>query len=460
MVFDTDPDRLSRLGERLFDMIVPIGWNDSVAQPFAGSAIFLHAAGDGFPPTAGCVAVGHDRILDLAQRLRPGMMIDIAPANTGADRTIAPTLAAPGPIEAVSFHGLGPGPRVIVTGAVHGDEPAGPAAIGRLIAEVRAGAVALLRGTVTFVPVVNGLAWQRSSREGQRNLNRNLSEKVPPQDSEGRVGNILCRLLRDHDILIDLHSFSAEGEPMVLTGSGGAPDPASLPALSTLERDLAVAMGLPVVVHGWLAAHDRARSLRAAAGLAAVPPASAAIGTTEYMRASGGCGVTVECDQHAAADGPQTGYRAVLRAPAHLGMTPHGPAIPASGPARRLEIIEPILSHHDDGRLLRQFRAGEPVVKGQTIGQRHDGSAITAPQDGALIFASETAMAGTKLCFFCRLVDGGSCKGPACRAAGAAIGTMRRSGPARDCVHCQASGESVSISPSPRRRRASAASCS
>lgn len=399
MTHNADPDHPDRRGEAIFDLIVPIGWNDATVAPFAGSAIFLHIARPDFTPTAGCVVVAHDDALTLARRLQPGMMIDIAPA-VGTPLQKPPVLTAA--LEAIGFHGPAAGPRVLVTGAVHGNEPAGPRAIARLVAECRAGALAVQRGSVTFVPVVNGLAWRMARREGDRNLNRDLRERPDPADNEDRVGNVLCRLLRDHDVLIDLHSFGAEGDAMVLLGPEDNTGPDEPFAHAREEAALALALGLPTLVHGWVAAHARARSARASAGLAAVPPASAAIGTTEFIRASGGYGVTVECGRHGAPDAPQEGYQAVLRGLVHLGVLAD-PGLPAAPPLRlALEIHTPILALHPGDRLLRRFRAAEPVRQGQIIGHRHTGAPITAPDDGALIFASETADPGTELCFACR----------------------------------------------------------
>ena len=397
MVFDTDPQTPSRLGDRIFDLIVPIGWNDATVQPLGGSAIFLHIAGPGFPATRGCVTIANDHAPVLARLLRPGMMIDIA--RDGADRVTASPDKTSAAIESVSFHALHPGPRIIVTGAVHGDEPSGPRAIARLIADFRSGALTLARGTVTFVPVVNTLAWRQGTRKGERNLNRDLAEKPVPQNHEDHVANVLCPLLRAHDVLIDLHSFAAEGEPMVLVGS-------QHPG-SEAEAALALAMGLPLIVHGWLAAHHRALEMRGQLGLAEVPAAAAAIGTTEYMRFAGGYGVTVECGQHNAPLGAETGYQAVLRGLSQLGAVNTALPEPAAT-SRALEIVEPVLSQHTQDRLLRRFQAGERVEEGQIIGQRADGSQIVVPFDGAVIFASETAAQGTELCFLCRAAPGAS----------------------------------------------------
>jgi L,D-peptidoglycan transpeptidase YkuD (ErfK/YbiS/YcfS/YnhG family) len=52
--------------DALYDRIVVLGHNDDPPVPGAGSAIFLHCAKPGYPPTAGCVALAPadlDRIL-------------------------------------------------------------------------------------------------------------------------------------------------------------------------------------------------------------------------------------------------------------------------------------------------------------------------------------------------------------------------------------------------------------
>jgi L,D-peptidoglycan transpeptidase YkuD (ErfK/YbiS/YcfS/YnhG family) len=47
----------------VYDLIVPLGYNDDPAVPGRGSAIFLHLATPDFAPTAGCVALGRDDLL-------------------------------------------------------------------------------------------------------------------------------------------------------------------------------------------------------------------------------------------------------------------------------------------------------------------------------------------------------------------------------------------------------------
>jgi L,D-peptidoglycan transpeptidase YkuD (ErfK/YbiS/YcfS/YnhG family) len=49
----------------LYDVIVVIGHNDDPVVPGRGSAVFLHVAGPGYPPTDGCVALALRDLLEL-----------------------------------------------------------------------------------------------------------------------------------------------------------------------------------------------------------------------------------------------------------------------------------------------------------------------------------------------------------------------------------------------------------
>jgi L,D-peptidoglycan transpeptidase YkuD (ErfK/YbiS/YcfS/YnhG family) len=49
----------------LYDLVVPIGYNDDPAIPEKGSAIFMHIARPGFSPTDGCIALRLPDLLDI-----------------------------------------------------------------------------------------------------------------------------------------------------------------------------------------------------------------------------------------------------------------------------------------------------------------------------------------------------------------------------------------------------------
>lgn len=49
--------------DRLYDIVVEMGFNDDPPVPFRGSAIFLHVARPDFGPTLGCIAMALDDVL-------------------------------------------------------------------------------------------------------------------------------------------------------------------------------------------------------------------------------------------------------------------------------------------------------------------------------------------------------------------------------------------------------------
>lgn len=68
-------ERLAR-GDRLYDVIVPLGWNDAPTVRGRGSAIFWHVSRENNAPTAGCVAVAPEVFRKVLPRLsRHAVMI-------------------------------------------------------------------------------------------------------------------------------------------------------------------------------------------------------------------------------------------------------------------------------------------------------------------------------------------------------------------------------------------------
>mgnify|MGYP003671211160 CR=1 FL=1 len=57
----------------LYDLIVPLGYNDEPTIAGAGSAIFLHIAQPDFSPTEGCVALARADLLAILAKVGPGI---------------------------------------------------------------------------------------------------------------------------------------------------------------------------------------------------------------------------------------------------------------------------------------------------------------------------------------------------------------------------------------------------
>src|SRR5258708_26918795 len=141
--------------------------------------------------------------------------------------------------KSVTYRGQEAGPRLIVTGAVHGNETCGTKAIRRVMDEIDSGSLEIKSGEVTFVPITNPLAYARGDRAGERNLNRNLGPKDHPSDFEDRIANWLCLLLARHDVLLDLHSTRGAAEPFAMLGPRDNAGPIEPFAHSAKERALA-----------------------------------------------------------------------------------------------------------------------------------------------------------------------------------------------------------------------------
>lgn len=63
----------------IYDIIVPLGYNDSPVYHGLGSAIFLHIARESFSPTAGCIAVSKEDLLSILKDCTDYSTIEILP---------------------------------------------------------------------------------------------------------------------------------------------------------------------------------------------------------------------------------------------------------------------------------------------------------------------------------------------------------------------------------------------
>jgi len=303
-------------------------------------------------------------------------------------------------IQAHRYHGLAPGPRLIVTAAVHGNEVCGVRAIERVLAELGRGEIEIVRGSATFVPVCNPLAYARGQRMGERNLNRRLLPTDAPRDNEDRLANVLCPLLAAHDVLLDLHSFRSPGRPFVLRGpadNDGALEPF---AHAVAEAQLARHVGPSRVVEGWMEAYAAGierRRARAAAGdhaaAAAIEDPSYGIGTTEYMRSQGGYGVTLECGLHDDPQAQAVAYHAIRQVLALLQLA-ELPLAPPVGPFECLHLASVVDRHADGDRFVRDWTSFDPLAAGELIAVRADGSELRAPEDGWIVFPDVGARPG------------------------------------------------------------------
>lgn len=119
--------------------------------------------------------------------------------------------------------GSGDGPRLLIVGGVHGDEYESMVAIRRLIRLLDQ--TKDLRGRLTFVPVVNEAAYQRSQRtaEDGKDLARTCPGSATGTITE-RTADALSKLIRDADFFVDLHTGGTIYDLVPLSGYTMHPD--------------------------------------------------------------------------------------------------------------------------------------------------------------------------------------------------------------------------------------------
>ena len=66
--------------DEAYDLVAILGHNDDPPVPGLGSAIFLHLAKPGYPPTQGCVALAREDMLEVLRLAGPASAIAIVGA--------------------------------------------------------------------------------------------------------------------------------------------------------------------------------------------------------------------------------------------------------------------------------------------------------------------------------------------------------------------------------------------
>ena len=302
------------------------------------------------------------------------------------------------PFQSVTFTAVQRGKRVLITGAVHGNELAGTHGIRRIVAEIESGELEIARGVVTFVPITNPMAYAMKRRIGDRNLNRNLQPTDTPTDFEDHIANWLCPLMAQHEALLDLHSFQAQGQPFVMVGpetNAGSLEPT---IHGDTERDWALRLGVNRAVDGWLETYAagveerraRAEKLDPTVGKRHDLDPKYGVGTTEFMRSTGGMALTLECGQHDDPNGSAIAYRAIRNTLALFELT-NDTKPPLAVNAEGLHIAKVIDKFDKADAFSRAWQSFDSLKAGDIIGTRANGEIVTAPKDGCILFPNAIA---------------------------------------------------------------------
>lgn len=284
------------------------------------------------------------------------------------------------PFQIVRFEAPKPGKHLLVLGAVHGDEICGPAAIDALVPEIASGALPLVAGRVTFVPVCNPQAYAQGQRYIDHNLNRDLRRREKPVDYEDHLANLLCPLLEECDVLLDCHSYAAQGPAFIWAG-----------VETPEEQAFCRCLGPEIELFGWAPSYAR---------LLGQVDGTIAIGTTEYMRQFGGMGVTLECGSNQDPRSVDVARLAIRRAMAFCGLCAAEEGVSSSFPLKTRGRLEEIYWQQDRGTFVKDWHHMDAVAAGETIALREDGTSLCALQDGFIIFPRADCPVGDEWFYF------------------------------------------------------------
>lgn len=144
-------------------------------------------------------------------------------------------------IQSYTIDGKAPGPRVILTAGVHGDEFEPMIAACELEEDLSGN---LLKGSVTIIPIVNGSAFAIGSRYGEDGLDL---ARICPGSPEGSISekfaSQISNLIRQSDYLIDMHTGGLAHNIFPLAGFGLHP----VDEILDKQRAMALAFNLPVI---------------------------------------------------------------------------------------------------------------------------------------------------------------------------------------------------------------------
>ena len=261
-----------------------------------------------------------------------------------------------------------PGPHLLISAVVHGNELCGAIALDRLLSE----GLRPRRGTLTLA-FMNVEAYQNfdptdpfASRWVEEDFNRLWDRETlegPRDSADLRRARAVRPVVDAADHLLDIHSMQQPSAPVALAGMA--------------EKNVALArgLGIPEVIvrDGGHAAGRRLRDY----------------GPFEDP-ASPSTSLLIECGQHWEAGAADLALDCALRFLLHFDAIDAGTAAklappPAAAPQRVLEISGPITIRSDDFRFVENFTGLETVPKAGTIIAYDGEDPVTTPYDDCVL---------------------------------------------------------------------------
>lgn len=273
-------------------------------------------------------------------------------------------------IPILRFNSGKPGTRLVVFGAIHGNEPCGPRAIHSIAQKIESGEIPLARGSLLCIPGANPNAFAQKVRQTEENLNRVFRKTDSPSSYEQKIANELCALLdAEADMLLDIHSTSAPGPMSVFT---------DYPSEENLA--LAEALGAEYIILDWPLVYAQNQH-----GLTSSC-------TSDYAHEIGIPSATVECGQHEDLEATARAEKAIIRTLSHAGIIDGSKETVSPTTKIRLTSVEK--KYKDGDVFTKHWGHLEPIKQGEVIAQLESGEQVTAKEDCVMVLPKHHAVAG------------------------------------------------------------------
>lgn len=270
-------------------------------------------------------------------------------------------------LQEFSFDSKKNGTRLLILGAIHGNEVAGTKACRRVIEDIALEKIVIIKGSLVLVPIANPQAYEKDVRQIDENLNRVIKKWENPKTYEQNLGLEIYEKIQSCDIVLDLHSTHNQGEVAF-----------SFLDYPTKNNSIIVdALDVDYVLAGWPEVYCSQEAI-------------ADFSTEKCAHSLGKDGITLECGYHKDDEASDIAYNSIINLLKKLGM------IEGSFVFRDKKIITMtnIVIKQKNGRLVENFKHFDFISKGSIIAVYDDKTELVADKDCYIIIPNHKAEIG------------------------------------------------------------------
>lgn len=278
-------------------------------------------------------------------------------------------------IEKYEFKGNESGIKLLILGAIHGNETAGPIAINKLINNINKGILSIKRGKLTVVPICNPKANRKDVRNIDENLNRVIKIHKNPKTYEQKLANQICPLIKENDIILDIHSTHCKGDiPFAFCDYP-----------SKKNKKLINVLPVDYVLEGWPQIYANQGEIED-------------FSTERYAHDCENIATTLECGYHKADEAGILAYNAIINTLSVFNLIDSNDKV-TEYPKKHI-LMKSYIIKKEEGQLCKEFKHLDIVKKDEPIARYTNGKILFAKEDGYILLPNLNAEIGTEWYYF------------------------------------------------------------